>query len=180
MATIPQKEPDFVTAGDTVSWQRSLPDYPASAGWVLSYALRGPSAIDITADTNQTINVSSGTSANWAPGSYFIQGVVTLNGERHTVYQDRITIKPNLAAAGANYDGRSHAKRVLDTIEAVIEGRASKTDLQMEIEGTKISRMTHEQLLSLRTYYRNEYRAELRREKVASGKGSGRRILVRF
>ena len=31
--------PDPITAGDAFAWKRSLSDYPASAGWVLSYAL---------------------------------------------------------------------------------------------------------------------------------------------
>jgi hypothetical protein len=30
-------EPVRITAGDTVAWTKALPDYPASAGWVLKY-----------------------------------------------------------------------------------------------------------------------------------------------
>lgn len=179
-APIPTIEPSTVTAGDTVKWQRSLPDYPASAGWLLKYALRGASAIDITADSNQLVNVPSSVTSSWAAGSYSVQGYVTLAGEQHTVYQGPLTIAPSLVAAGADYDGRSHAKRVLDAIEAVIEGRAARGDQEMTIDGTRLVKMSVEQLKTLRVYYRREYQAEQRKLAVASGKKNGRRVLMRF
>ena len=39
MADIPSTEPAVFTAGDTLKFTRSLADYPASEGWVLSYTL---------------------------------------------------------------------------------------------------------------------------------------------
>ena len=39
MAQTPTTEPASLQAGDTLRWQRTLPDYPASEGWVLSYRL---------------------------------------------------------------------------------------------------------------------------------------------
>lgn len=173
-------EPSVITAGDTIQWSRSLPDYPASAGWTLKYALRGPAVIDIVADATQLVTVAASASSAWVAGDYFIQGFVVKGTSQYTVYSGRITINPNLALAGANYDGRSHAKRVLDAIEAVIEGRASRGDQETTIDGTRLVKMTAEQLRGLRSYYRNEYQSELRRENVKNGKRSGRRVLVRF
>lgn len=177
---IPTLEPSAVAAGDTIQWSRTLPDYPASAGWTLKYALRGPAIVDIVADATQLVTVPASVSSSWVAGDYFILGFVVQGTTRYTVYSGTITINPNLALAVANYDGRSHAKRVLDAIEAVIEGRASRGDQETTIDGTRLVKMTVEQLRGLRSYYRNEYFAEVRRENVKNGKRSGRRILMRF
>jgi hypothetical protein len=180
---IPLIEPAVITAGDTITWTRSLADYPPSSGWVLNYALRGPSAIDISGTTsggNHLINVPSSTSSAWVDGRYSIQGYVTNGSNRVTVYSDSITIKPDLVAQNAGYDGRSHVKKVLDAIEAVIEGRATKGDQQLTIDGTTLVKMTATELLDLRSKYKNEYRKELQAARVAQGKNSGRKIVTRF
>lgn len=173
-------EPRTVTAGDTIKWQRTLPDYPASAGWVLKYALRGPSVIDITADDSQLVSVLSSASAVWVAGDYYMQGFVVKGSEQYTVYSGPVTVRPNLAAISGVYDGRSHVKRVLDAIEAVIEKRASKGDQQITIDGTMLSKMTAEQLMLIRNRYAREYRAELAANGIQNGKKSGNRILTRF
>jgi hypothetical protein len=38
--------PDQITAGNAFAWKKCLSDYPASAGWVLSYALVKSSGLD--------------------------------------------------------------------------------------------------------------------------------------
>lgn len=179
----PNIEPAVITAGDTVTWSRSLPDYPATDGWLLSYALRGPTAIDITAAANgvdHLVDVGTVVSSGYADGLYTMQGYVSNGTSRFTVYTGPVTIKPDLAAAGAGYDGRSHVKRTLDAIEAVIEGRASKGDQQLSIDGTTLIKMTATDLLNLRTRYQNEYRREQQAARVAQGKNSGRKIVTRF
>ena len=65
-------EPKRITAGDSVTWTRSLSDYPASSGWVLSYALiNAAGKISITATASgadHLISVSATTSVGWAAG----------------------------------------------------------------------------------------------------------------
>lgn len=38
--TVPETEPDTITAGDLWTWTKSLPDYSASDNWTLSYPSR--------------------------------------------------------------------------------------------------------------------------------------------
>ena len=51
MTTASTAPPREVRAGDTVSWRRSLPQFPADAGWSLSVALISASAVITLAAT---------------------------------------------------------------------------------------------------------------------------------
>src|SRR3990167_1080353 len=98
MATIPTTEPAEVRAGDTVEWTKSLGDYPASDGWTLKYAMRGPMVIDITATasgSSYAVSVAKTVSALWIAGLYYWQAYVEKGSDRHTVGTGRITIAPN-------------------------------------------------------------------------------------
>jgi len=180
MSTIPSIEPASATAGDTVQWSKSLPDYPSSAGWSLKYALRGVNgSLDITATVSGVSFLASGVMPAVA-GDYTLQGFVIKSAEKHTIYEGKFRLTPDISAISGTYDGRSHAKRVLDAIEAVIEGRATRGDQEMTIDGERLVKMTAEQLKLLRTYYRNEYAAEQRAENIRNGRGNGRKVVVRF
>jgi len=171
------REPLEVTVGDTTKWTRTLPDYPADDGWVLKYALRGPAVVDITASDDGSSHQVTITSAQLtSAGTYYVQGYVEKSGERHTVYTGRIKANPNLAAAAAGYDGRSHAQKVIEAIEAVIEGRASKDQQEFEVAGTRLVRMSFEELVSIRQRYRHELAGEVDREKRRQGRSSSRSV----
>ena len=180
---IPNIEPATITAGDTITWSRTLPDYPASAGWVLHYALRGTTAINITGSAsgdNHLINISATVSAAYTDGIYTGQGYVVNGNSRVTVFSGTITIKPDLVNVAAGYDGRSHVKRVLDALEATLEGRATSDQLKLSIDGTAIERCTWEDVQKFRAGYLREYQKELQAARVAQGKNSGRKIVTRF
>ena len=179
MKTIPDKEPSSATAGDTVQWSRSLSDYPASAGWSLKYVMRGANgSLDMVA-------VASGddylvTAVVPAAGDYALQGYVVKGTEKHTICVLSFMSTPDLSAAVAGYDSRSHARRVLDAIERVIEGRATRGDQETTVDGTRLVKMTVPELLALRSRYQAEYRREQEAARLAQGRNSGRKIVTRF
>lgn len=181
---IPTKEPETFRAGDTVKWKRSLGDYLASAGWTLKYSFRGSAGtIDITSTADgddHLVELSFTTTAAYTAGLYHVQGYVESSTERHTIWTSRIEVLPNLVAAGSSYDGRSHVKKTLDAIEAVLENRASKEIEESAIEGVTIKRIPHEQLIMLREKYLQWYQSEQAAEQIKLGKNSGRTILTRF
>lgn len=182
MATIPTQEPSAIVAGDTIKFLKTLQDYPAPE-WTLTYYLvkdssaASPITFSSTASgSGHLVNVSSATTTNWQQGRYRIIGRVQNDaGEKYTVFQGFLEIRPNLALGAV--DVRSHARKCLDAIEAVLEGRATKEILQWEIEGQKIHNIPHEDLLKFRDYYRAEVKNE---ELRAAGKSTRRRILLRF
>ncbi|MDZ7804320.1 hypothetical protein [Thiohalophilus sp.] len=127
-------EPTKFAAGDTLQWKRSLAAYPASAGWTLHYALfnaAGAYTIDSTADgDDHAIDVPSTTTAGWTPGRYNWSAYVThTDGRRQSLFSGGLLIEPDLTSDEA-YDGRSHARKMLDAIEATIEGRATAKDMR--------------------------------------------------
>jgi len=127
-AAIPTSEPPFLTAGDTWTWTRSFPDYPASSGWELSYALTSSTAqVAITASASgddHLVSVAAAITAAYTAGDYSWQAYVTLDAERYMVDSGRVTVRPNLAAASSGYDGLATGDPT--AAEVQIEGRALK------------------------------------------------------
>lgn len=183
MADVPTNEPLKVTAGDTISWSRTLGDYPATAGWVLSYAMRNvDGAIDITAGADgddHLVTVAAATSAAWAAGEYTWDAYVTSGAERYKVDYGTLQVEPDLSVL-TMHDGRSHVKQALDNIEAVISGRATEKQLAYSINGRSLSLTPMEELRAFRTKYLIEYRREQDAERIRNGLGSTRRILTRL
>lgn len=176
-------EPDQIISGDSVAWLKSLADYPASAGWALSYALRGPAQIDLTTTPDgdgHLVSVGSAVTATWTAGFYTWTLFASLWSDRYTVAQGNVEILADPVSVAVGTDQRPHCKRVLDAIEALLEGKATRDQREYEIDGIRISRMEIADLLRWRTVYRREWSAFLKSQQVAKGKSRGGRVLVRF
>lgn len=152
-------------SGDTVTWALTLPDYDAGAGWALSYtfvsaaasaAVKTASAVGT--GTTHTVTIAAADSG-WAPGDYAYQGVISKGAERYTVDAGRIAVLPSLVGASAGFDTRGHARKVLDAIEAVIEGRATEAESDVQINGRSVRYIPIAELLALRDRYRADLAA---------------------
>ena len=75
---------------------------------------------------------------------------------------------------------RSHSKIVLDSIEAVIEGRANMDQSSMSIAGRSLSRMSIDELLTFRDRYKAEWLKEVKLARIKNGDASGNTIKVQF
>jgi hypothetical protein len=167
-------------AGDTLQFTTSVPDYPASAGWTLTYRLvprTSGSAIsfDATADGDDyDIEVGASTTDDWTAGEYSWSAYVSKAGERHTVDQGTVKIQPNPGVVAA-YDARSFARKALDAIEAVLEGRASKDQEEYSIGGRSLKRTKLEDLHKMRARFKAEVDAE---DRAAAGRAH--KLVVRL
>lgn len=162
---IPTTEPAAITTGDTISWQIALPDYPASGGWTLKYTLVGSAgAITIASaasGADHLISITAATSTTWIAGRYQLQKYVEKGSgttlERITLGSASIEIIKGLAGTTTASDTRSQSRRILDAINAAIEGRAPRADLEYEISTgsstRKIKSMTVDQLLKAQQAY---------------------------
>lgn len=181
---IPSIEPSTVIAGDTIQWTRTLPDYPASSGWVLSYALlstAGKISISGSAQgSDHLISVPAATSAGWSAGTYSWQSYVTNGSERHVVASGTITVRANFAAQATATDTRLHAQKVLDAIEAVLEGTATSDQRRIKIGDKEIDKHAVSDLLRLRDYYNTEAIRDRAADKINQGLRPGNKILTRF
>jgi hypothetical protein len=180
---VPTIEPAEITAGDTVAWTRTLPDYPASSGWSLSYALRSASAmIDIAASASGSdfaVSVLPTVSKAWAPGVYDWAAFVAKGADRFQVGAGRVVIRQNLAQA-APVDGRTHAQRVLEAIEAVIEGRATRDQEEYTIGDRSLKRTPLADLVMLHKRYQRLAANERDAAAIAAGRPNPSRFAVRF
>ncbi|MES9830509.1 MAG: hypothetical protein ABW201_19825 [Candidatus Thiodiazotropha sp.] len=160
-------EPTHIRAGDSATWEREELDYSADNGWTLHYALRGPSEIDIEAvgvGAVHTVDLASADTAAWVAGDYSAVVYVQSDaGERVTLGSGMIQILPDLVAAVG--DQRSHVKRTLDALQAMIERRATKIQEEYEVEGHRIKYMPLDMLIKLRDRYARLYD----NEQVAAG-----------
>ena len=183
MADIPTVEPSEIIAGDTLKFQKSLSDYSSSTWTLTYYLLKSGTQITFSASasgTDHLVNVSNTTTAGWAAGIYKWESYISKTGERYKISSGTIEIKPNLAAQTTGYDARSHVKKVLDAIEAVIEGRASRTDLSYTINDRTIQHMGPEELIKWHSHYKKLYMQELQAEKIKQGLTPDSKVLVRF
>jgi len=184
---IPTIEPLEITAGDTITWKKTLSDYPA-ASYTLKYRLiNSAGKYDITAAASgddHLITVTAAVSATYTAGTYTWKSFVEKGSggtlERYTIGQGTLTVNPDLAAQEAGYDSRSHVKKVLDSIQSVIESRATRADLEKEINGKRISFMSPTELIKWHSHYDRLYMQELNAEKIRQGRRTGRKVLTRF
>lgn len=185
MADIPIREPTRCVAGDTITWKKSLPEYPASAGWVLSYRLiNAAGRIDISSVADggdHLVIVVASTSSTYAPGDYSWSAAVTRGVERYTIATGSLTIRPDLSAQSTGYDTRTVARKALDAVDAALLAFGDKAFQQeYEIGDRRMRFRSHGEFLQLRDRLRNEVRAEESAERIANGLGSPSRVLVRF
>lgn len=181
-APVPTCAPLSIVAGDTVAWSRSFADYPASAGWSLHYKLVGPSAsysVDATASGDAfAVTIPAATSVNYAPGNYSLQEYVSNDaGDRYTTGITPLAIAANLAAApSAGMDTRSDAQQMLDSVNAVLKGRAGEAEQQVTINGRSIVYMPVADLLALRS----RLLLQVQNERRSQGLPDASTLRVRF
>lgn len=184
--TTPTTEPASLVAGDTATWQKTLSDYPASAGWVLKYRLLNAAGkVDLTATASgddHLISASAATTAGWAAGTYDWLAWVEKAGERYTIGQGRIEITANLAALNT-WDGRSPARKIYEGLRAAYEARVTAGQgfvQEYEIAGRRMKFSTSADWIKQLEYWQRQVTAEERAARLASGLGAGNRLLVRF
>jgi hypothetical protein len=185
LTEIARVEPLRLVAGDTWTWRREdlEQDYPPAL-WQLSYAAGisggGPVQV-IVADADITllthlVQVPAAATVLVAPGRRRWTALMTRSADlaRVTLGTGEWEVLPD--PANETTDPRSHARRVLDQIDAMIEGRESDV-VYYQIEGRAVNKMPLNDLLRFRDVYKREVRAEEARDRGVSAR---RRRLVVF
>lgn len=177
-------------AGATVKWTLETPsDYNNAAGYAVEYQLvsrdgritiNAASPATITYAGNvATITVPKTTSVNWTPGDYAWMAYATKTGERWLLERGQVEIQPDYSTV-SYHETRSHIKKTLDALEALIEGRAVDAVESYSIRGRSLSRMPITELIAWRDKYKMFHQQEVDAENVAAGDTSRRVIRVKF
>lgn len=174
--------PSTITAGDTLRFTRSLPDYDP-ATWTLSYALVNTngqitfSAID-NGDGTHLIDVQASTTAGWAPGEYDWQAYVSDGTDRLTVEQGRVTILPDFSAQTAGYDGRLFWQKHLDDLKSAYQAFVESGGIRQsyKINDRSMQFKSAEEIIKMISCAQQQ----LAIEEARAGRRRRRKIMTRF
>jgi hypothetical protein len=187
-ANSPTQEPLEVVVGDFIQWRRTDlgADYPNdeyTATYVSRITRGGSNEITLPGTAygdDYLFTVSSADSAGFDPGYYHWQLEMVRDSDSERIVVDRGTFIaiPDLDANQS--DPRTHAEIMVDKIEAVLQNRADADVANYSINGRSLVKLSIDDLLKWRDYYRAELTMEKRKERVRRGKSTGATVKVRF
>ena len=187
-ANIAETEPAKIKSGDLTQWKRTDlgTDYPNSS-YTLEYSARlegtGSTEIEISAtasDDDYLVSIGKSTTANYTVGIYHWQAYIYRNSDSERITLDSGTWEVVRNSDASTADPRTHAKIMVEKIEALLEGRADADIASYSIAGRSLTKLSIDELMTWRDRYKSEYLRELRRERALNGDGSGALIKGRF
>ena len=188
-AAAPEGEPYEVVVGDFIQWKRSdLAAIYDPDDYTLTYVARitagGNTEIQVTAtkatDGAYLLTVSSADSADFVAGYYHWQAEILRNSDSERLVVDRGSFQAIVDLDINGTDPRTHAEIMVDKIEALLEGRADGDVANYSIAGRSLTKMSPEELVQWREYYRSELAKEKRQNDIKLGRATPATIKVRF
>ena len=184
-AKVLTRVPDKIDAGDSVNFTLTLSDYPASSSWEVTLVLiNSDSKKEFTSAADgdaHKFELTPSDTQDIKPGEYYWKTYVADGTDRFKVGEGRLEIIADITNADIkSLDLRSHVKKVLDAINAKLEGKASEDELSLSIDGQSLSRFSHSQLLEFKSDYEEMYSAELSAERKQQGRSSRKTRKIRF
>lgn len=171
--------PNVITAGTTVEW--SYADQYAYGLWEYNYVLTGPKHAVLTAEASagEVVGViTAEESSTFVAGKYQWSIFRVRGDERAFVASGFITVLANPVVQSEVIDHRTHAEKMVEAIEARIEGRiASDYESYTTFDGRSLARIPFADLYGYLTKYRN---LAARDRRKAAGKSAPRRVTYRM
>jgi hypothetical protein len=184
----PTTEPETVVVGDFIQWKRTdlSTDYPNSthtATYVARITGGGSNEIQLTgtnSGSDYLFTVPSAASASFSPGKYFWQLEITQTSSGNRIVVDRGYFNAVADLDVNQSDPRSHAEIMVDKIESLLNGKADSDVANYSIAGRSLTKLSFNELIQARDYYRKEAQKEVIAERIRRGQNSGATIQVRF
>lgn len=179
-----------IIAGDTLDFETTVNDYPATDGWTLKFRLVPRvtgTAISITCATasdgvSYRAQVAPSTTANYVAGEYTWNSWVEKSGARQVVESGQVTILPDPAVQTAPYDNRSWAAKMLDAMETAWLAHMGGSPLRLEysIGDRSVKYRDKAEFIKERNYLKQEVYNEDKAQALANGTGLGNKLQVRI
>lgn len=178
------QEPRILYIGTTVIWTRSdlYSDYP-TADWTLTYHFVGATTAFTKAaaesGNDYVMTLLPADTAAMDAGFYRWQAWIAhdSDGRKYMIDQGRAELQAALDGA-VPADQRSHARKMVDALEAMMEGKASLDQIKYALpDGRSLDRVPASEFLKLLTHYRAEVATEEAAEDMADGLGTDRTII---
>jgi len=183
--------PGIFHAGDTVAWtENELSLYPSSS-WDLTFYFLGKdgkfNAEGTSNGNGWDFEITGAISGAIEAGIYAWksfaslttgegEGIVT---ERHFISEGSIEVVSDWVATEV-FDTRSWARRCLDAVEALLEGKTTADVQSYSLGGRSISKLTPTELLDWRSFLKSEVRQEDQRDLIAKGLPPQNKVLIQF
>lgn len=187
-ANAPSAIPEKIVVGDFIQWKRTdlSSDYPP-ASYTATYIARitggGASEIQVTGSNSDGIylfTVTSATSAGFTAGQYHWQLEIVQNSSGNRIVVDRGYFEAIVDLDVNNADPRTHAEIMITKIESLLSGKADSDVANYSIAGRSLTKLTFQELIQARDYYKQEHRKEEIDERIRRGIATGSTIQVRF
>ncbi len=183
---LPSFEPSTIQAGDTVTFQLALYQYPATDGWVAFYYLIGQGkkysvqAATAADGASFLFTIPSAATEGWPAGDYRWQTKVSASGAVYTVHGGAVKVLADISTAAATYDPRSYAQQMVEQVENTIQALASSTAQSKTIAGVTYTQKDLGKLHILRQQFLEEAANEKNKADIQKGLGGGRTVFVEF
>jgi len=184
----PKEVPKSIVIGDFVQFKLTeySTDYANTAHTMTFMARSGTGAnvefsiVATNSGDDYLFTAASTVTANYVAGLYHYQIEVleTSSSNRIVVDQGELDVTVDLDVNAV--DPRTHAEKMLQKIEAVLENRADADVSSYSIAGRSLTKMSPEELLTWRDNYRREVKAYRRKLDVKHGRKTSSSILMRF
>jgi len=185
---VPETEPVSFYKGETIVWKRTDigADYAPSSYsmvWEASLESNGSTRFSATvteSGTEYTFTLDDSATASYTAGDYiwFLKVIQDSDSEKLVIDSGKLTVKDNYFATTG--DTRSHAKVMVDKLESLLEGKADADVSSYAIAGRSLNKLTVEEMLKWRDYYKAEYQREIQEFRIGNNEGSGSVVKVRF
>ena len=174
---------DTLVAGETLNFRATTPDYPASAGWVVTLYLNPraggtPTSVTGTASgDDHLLQVSAATTAGWAPGAWAWETWAAKGSERYRLEAGQLQVQAGLIGAAAGLDTRSQAQRALDDAEAALAAWTPTTK-RYRINGREMEFNAPADIIAVINHWRTAVKREQAEQAMAAGRRNPRKLQV--
>jgi hypothetical protein len=155
--------PGQIIAGSTHVWTVSLPSFRPADGYALEFHLAGASYVGVDAtvldDDTFQVKIVPADTTSFPAGIYGRQYRATKGSDIYVELEGTVEVRTLL---GASLDTRSQARRIVDAIDALIEGRATSDQMSYQIGNRALARIPLPDLRQMREYYARIVAAESR------------------
>lgn len=187
----PEGEPTELVVGDFIQWKRSdlSEDYPTLSGYTAEYVARITSGsfdeIKIPQSASSTndyylFTVGSSASSAFLPGIYRWQLEVVQTSSGNRIVVDSGSFSAIADMDNSQSDPRIHAEIMVDKIETILQGKADSDVASYSVAGRSLTKLSFQELLDAREYYKREVNNHKNKELLKRGKSGGATIKVRF
>ena len=187
-ANAPATEPDSFTVGDYVQWKRTdfVTDYPTaqhSAQYIAREHQGGSAEFTVSAteiSDGYLFTIDSATSATYTAGKYHWQIEITQTSSGNRIVLDEGDFNIIVDLDDNQADPRIFAEKMIAKIESLLLGKADSDVSSYSIAGRSLTKLSFQELIDARDFYRAEVLQHEAKELSKRGKTGSATIKVRF